>query len=822
MAKQPPKTDLPVEEAIPELRSLLQAEQRGILVAEPGAGKSTLAPLRLLDSPWLADQRILVLEPRRVAARSVAGRMAELLDVKVGDVVGYRTRDDSKVSAATRIEVVTEGILNRRLQTDPELSGIGLVIFDEFHERSIHADMGLAFTLDVADTIRDDLRILVMSATIDASKVADLLGRNRPAPIVDCPGRTYPVDVRWRPRKKRQRIEDATVAAVDMALKEEGDVLVFLPGVGEIRRVVDSLSRSRPDIVALPLYGALDASAQDEALRYNPMSRRVIVATDVAETSLTVEGVGVVIDAGVARRPRFDPTTGLNKLVTVEHSQASAEQRSGRAGRLGPGVAFRLWSKSEHAARRRHEQPEIVHIDLASVMLEAAAWGATSLADIKLLDLPSEKAQREASAVLSMLGALDESGRVTPTGREMLHLPLPPRLAAMVAASGDGPMGWTACLLAALLSERDVIGGRPVERPADLWTRVELVESSSKHFPGADNRAIRTVRSRAKNIARRVGAKQRSVHPSDLGRTLSLAYPDRIAQNRGGKGGRFRVRTGLGAQVSQTDPLALEPMIVIAELSGEKRNPQIRRAAGIDHIDVELGFHTEITERRFFGWDDSRNDISQRVERRLGSLDFGTVDEPVTSSTETVGALIEQLRVKKLSLLNWTKKARTFQARVGFVNANCAEEGIVDLSDEALVRDAERVFSPWLTSAVGRKDLEQLNLVQIFESELGWDAAQLLSRLAPVSYKLPSGRDVPIDYSTSSPQVSVRVQELFGVSESPALAGGRVALTFELLSPARRPVQKTADLEGFWSGSWVDVRKDMLGRYPKHDWPEHP
>ncbi len=822
MVAQPLPTDLPIEQAIPELRGHLVDPKRAVLVAEPGAGKSTIVPLRLLDEPWLAGQRILVLEPRRVAARSVARRMAELAGTRIGDLVGYRTRDDAKVSASTRIEVVTEGILTARLQRDPELLGVGVVIFDEFHERSVHADMGLAFTLDVADTIRHDLRILVMSATIDAQKVADLIGTGDPAPIVDCPGRTHPVTIRWRPRKKRQRLEDVVVAAVDVALSEPGDVLVFLPGIGEIRRVVSTLSDNRNDIVALPLYGALDSTAQDEALRFDPTRRRVIVATDVAETSLTVEGIGVVIDAGVARRPRFDPTTGLNKLMTVEHSRASAEQRSGRAGRLGPGVAIRLWSKSEHAARRRHDKPEITHIDLASATLEAAAWGVGSLTELKLLDIPTSKALDEASQVLTMLGALDSSGRITSAGREMLRLPLPPRLAAMVAASGDGPMGWTACVLAALLSERDVIGGRPVDRPSDLWTRVELIESASKYVPAADGRAIKTVRSRATDIAKRVGASKSSVQPSDLGRTLALAYPDRIGQNRGGKGGRFRLRTGLGAQVSQTDPLALEPMIVVAEIAGEKRNPQIRRAAGIDSIDVELGFHAEVVERRFFGWDEARNDLSQRVERRLGALDFGTVEETIVPSAEVAAALVDQLKLQKLALLNWNENARYLQSRIKFVFEHCPDEAIPDLSDSGLENDVERIFLPWLSSAVGRKDLEKIDLVQLFENELGWEAKQRLDLLAPRSYRLPSGRKLTIDYSGPAPIASVRVQELFGVSESPSLAGGKVPLTFELLSPAQRPVQTTSDLAGFWSGSWHDVRKDMKGRYPKHDWPENP
>ena len=764
-----PITDLPIENVVPELRSYLKSAGRAVLVAEPGAGKSTIVPLRLLDEPWLGEQRILVLEPRRVAARAVARRMAQLLGSRVGDVVGYRTRDDSKVGPATRIEVVTEGILTRRLQSDPELSGIGAVLFDEFHERSIHADMGLAFTLDVMETIRPDLRLVVMSATIDAQRVARLLGGDSPAPVVDCPGRSFPVDIKWRPRKRRQRLEDAVVSAVNAAQGLPGDILVFLPGVAEIRRVVGQLDGLDAGLKVLPLYGGLDSSAQDQALTFDPHQRRVIVSTDVAETSLTVEGVGVVIDGGVTRRPRYDASTGLTKLTTIDHSRSSADQRAGRAGRLGPGVAIRLWSKAEHGARRRHDRAEILNVDVASIILEAAAWGTSSLDQLRLLDIPPKKTIETAVAELSMLGAIDAAGQITDTGRSLLALPLPPRAAAMVALSGDGPLGWTASVLAALLTERDVLGGRPADRPCDMWTRVELVQDKNKHVPGADVRAIQTVRSRASDIAGRIKASRTSIGPADIGRTLALGYPDRIAQNRGGKGGRFRLRTGMGAQVPQTDTLAVEPMIVVAELSGEKRNPQIRKAAGIDAIDVELGFHSEITERRFFGWDDQRNDVQHRVERRLGSLDFGTVDEKIEASPKVTEVLIAQIQKTGLGLLEWSDRARALQARVQFARHHCPEEDLADLSDERLLADAAAVFEPWLTTATSRSDVANVNLAQVLEAELGWAAKQRVDELAPTSFRLPSGREVPIGYTASGPVVSVRVQELFGVVENPCL-----------------------------------------------------
>ncbi|MGI9608377.1 MAG: ATP-dependent helicase HrpB, partial [Acidimicrobiales bacterium] len=468
MPAGPPLTDLPIESVVDPVRDALITRGLAVLIAEPGAGKTTIVPLRLLDEPWAADGRIIVLEPRRIAARAVARRMASLLGESVGDTVGWRTRDDRRISDRTRIEVVTEGILTRRLQSDPTLPGVAAVIFDEFHERSVHADLGLALALEARDALRTDLRLLVMSATIDASAVAVLVGgADEPAPIVECEGRTHPIDVRYRPRARRDRLEGAVVAAVEEALTEPGDVLVFLPGIGEIRRTVSDLER-RTSAAVMPLYGALDAAEQDAALRTVPGHRRIVVATDVAQTSLTVDGIGSVVDSGLARRPRYDPNTGLSRLTTVEHSRASADQRAGRAGRLGPGVAFRLWSKMEQAGRSSHDTAEILQIDLAGLVLESLAWGVEHPEQLRLLDQPSSGVVDEAFEVLAMLDAVDTERRITSTGRRILELPLHPRPAAMVAAMGDGPMGWPAAVLATLLSERDVIGGRPSERTVDL------------------------------------------------------------------------------------------------------------------------------------------------------------------------------------------------------------------------------------------------------------------------------------------------------------------------------------------------------------------
>ena len=814
-------TGLPIEGVIADVRAALQTVHTAVLTAEPGAGKTTVVPLRLLDEPW-ATGKILVLEPRRVAARAVARRMAELLGESVGDTVGWRTRDDRRVGPNTRVEVITEGILTRRLQTDASLPGVSAVLFDEFHERSVHADLGLALTLDARDTICPDLRLLVMSATIDADAVAALIGSDGdPAPVVSCPGRTHPIDIRWRPRKGRDKLELSVTAVVEEALGEPGDVLVFLPGVGEIRRTVAEISR-RTDVAVLPLYGALPPDEQDSALRTLPAQRRVVVSTDVAETSLTVDGIGSVVDAGLQRRPQYDPSSGLSKLVTGNHSKASADQRAGRAGRLGPGVAFRLWSKMEHAARSAHESAEITRIDLASVLLEVLAWGVSTPSELRLLDQPSTGAVEEAFAVLELLGAVDEERKLTADGRAMLKLPLHPRLAAMVAAVGDGPLGWPAAVLASLLEERDVLTGRPSERPIDLWTRVRLVVDESFRTPNTDVAALRSVRRRAHELRRRTGANESAVSIDDIGRSLSLAYPDRIAQKRAGQGGRFRMANGMGAECAKTDFLAHEDMLVIAEVSGDKRRPQIRLAAGIDALDVELGFAANMDERTFFGWDDERDDLVMRVERRLGSLDFGTHVERAEPSPETTAALVDRITDTKLEALKWTDVARQFQARLALIAEHRPDEISARVDDKALLANASDVFGPFLHGANGRKDIERIDVLEVLRSQLSWDEQQAVERLAPKAYTFVRGRERRIDYTAETLKVTVRAQDAYGTAVTPTVIDGAVPIAVELLSPADRPIQITSDLAGFWTGSWASVRKDMAGRYPKHDWPEDP
>ncbi len=833
MATHLADTGLPIEAVIDQIRDALDQQGTAVLTAEPGAGKTTVVPLRLLGEPWLGDrQKIVVLEPRRVAARAVARRMASLLGERVGQTVGWRTRDDRKVSRETRIEVVTEGILTRRLQSDPTLPGVGVLLFDEFHERSVHADLGLALALEAREAFREDLRILVMSATIDAESVAKLIGSGSdPAPAISCPGRSFPIEIKWSPQTKRDRLEDAVTAGVGKALDQAGDVLVFCPGIGEIRRSVERISATWPDLYVVPLYGGLDSGDQDAALRQHPDRRRVVVSTDLAETSLTVDGIGSVVDSGLARRPRYDPASGLSKLVTVKIPKASADQRAGRAGRLGPGLAIRLWSKVEHAARLPHEPAELLQVDLASLILESKAWGAANLADLRLLDQPSEAAIDDGVEVLAMLGAIDKDGGITAEGHTMLKLPLHPRLAAMVVSAGDGPLASTAAVLAGLLSERDVLGGRPTERPVDLWTRVQLIVDRDFRRADADGRAIQTARTRSRELAERAGVtfSPSSIHADDLGRTLAMAYPDRLAQRRAGQGGRFRLRTGLGADINRSDPMAHEDALVVAEVSGSKRNARILRAAAIDPIDIELGFASEISEQVYFGWDNDRNDLASRAERRLGSLDLGTHDQQIAPGPAAVEALIDQIVATKLDVLTWSKRSLNLQARVAYALQNQTllprrldGHELRSITTEAILDAAPDVFGGWLDTATKRVDLENLDIELVLRTYLGWEFCRVLDEQLPTSYELPSGRCVDIDYVADPPRISTRAQDLYALATSPTLLGGAVPIACELLSPANRPIQITSDLAGFWKGSWAEVRKDMASRYPKHDWPADP
>ena len=819
-----PSSDLPVLDALPQVAEALAHHGLAALVAPPGAGKTTLAPLVLLDSEWLGDQRIVILEPRRLATRAAAQRMAFLLGEPVGATVGYQTRDERRIGSATRVEVVTEGVLTRRLQHDPTLDGVGLVVFDEVHERNLPTDLGLALALDARSTVRPDLRLLAMSATPDVQGLLRVLGPD--TPVASSDGRLHPVEMVWAPMGKTDRVPEACASLVQRAVREQvGSVLVFLPGIGEIRRVQQMLAGVLPaDVDVYPLAGALSQTEQDAALSPSPPGRRrVVLSTDIAESSLTVVGVRVVVDAGLARVPRFDQRTGMTRLTTVSTSRASADQRAGRAGRTEPGVAYRLWSKLEHSTRRAHLEPEITQVDLAGFALELAAWG-TPVGDLSWADPPPTRTLQQGVELLKGLRALDEDGHITSTGRRMLQLPLHPRLAHMVVEAAPSDLA-LACVIGTLIDERDILRGRPDELPADLSLRVAVVRG--QYHDRADDRDVRRMRDRAGDLARRAGVRLDldEVRPEHCGRVLALAYPDRIAVRRS-QPGQFQLRTGSSAWTPPTDPLANERFVVAADLDGKRDNSRIRIGAALDAAQLIDAMADQIERREALVWDKQRDDLVQKVEVRLGGM---LLDEQIRSAPPgeaTVAALLDRVRLTRLAALPWSDRAASLRARVAFLRGElgCAagDEAWPDWSGPALLATLDEWLAPYLSGATGAADLARLDTEMLLTSQLSWDESSRLAEMAPPTLDTPGGRSVGIDYSRDVPTARVRVQDLFGLKSHPCVAGGRVALALELLSPADRPVQITRDLPGFWAGTWAEVRKDMAGRYPKHNWPLDP
>lgn len=835
-----PLPDLPVVEAIPAVRAALDDRRRAVLVAPPGAGKTTVIPLALLDEEWLDGRRIVMLEPRRLATRAAARRMAATTGTELATLVGYQTRDERRIGASTRVEVLTEGVLTRRLQNDPELPGVGLVIFDEVHERNLTTDLGLALTLDVTATIRPDLRLLAMSATPDVEGLTALLD----APVVASEGRMFDVEMHWMPRSTasggrgsggsgggrrggrpsrpttgaaigRHRVEPDVVAAVVRALREQtGDVLVFLPGIGEIRRTESMLRDTvAPDVDVFALAGALSLTEQDEALAPSrPGRRRVVLSTDIAETSLTVDGVRVVVDTGLAREPRFDARTGMTRLTTVATSRASAEQRAGRAGRTEPGAAYRLWSRLEHGTRAKHRSPEILQADLAGFALELAAWGGGD--ELRFIDAPPAGALAQARELLADLHAVDEDGAITPLGRTMLGLPVHPRLARMVAVDGSS----LACVIATLVEERDIFRGRPDDLPADLALRIGALTGRHGH-DAADRGAVHRLRDRAGDLARRAGVRfdLDTVDADRAGAVLLLGYPDRLASRR--RPGQFQLRSGSAAWLPDDDTLADEPFLVAADLDGRRDRARIRLAAVVDTNAVIAEFGADIIERRSIDWDATRDDLVESVERRLGAIQLGRHVGRPQPGDETTAALMARVRATGLGALRWSAAATSLRERVEFLHRALGEPW-PDWSTPALVAAVDDWLAPYLPGATGRADLERLDLAMVLRSQLPWPQGADLEELCPAHLQLPTGRTVPIDYADGQPDAFVRVQDLFGVTDHPN-AGG-VPIRLHLLSPADRPIQVTADLPGFWTGSWSDVRKEMAGRYPKHQWPADP
>ncbi len=823
-----PDTGLPIEASITAVRAALAGPAgAAVLTAEPGAGKTTVVPLRLLGEDWLGGLRIVMLEPRRLATRAAARRMADTLGEAVGQTVGYVTRDERRTSAATRVEVVTQGILTRRLQRDRTLAGVGIVIFDELHERNLDADLGLALAIDARRATRPDLRLLAMSATIDAERVARLIGPG--TPVVASEGRQHPVEIRWRPAPARARVEAAASDTIRRALREEpGDLLAFLPGAGEIRRAADQLGAAGipGGVEVRPLHGSLSLDEQDLALTPSPPGRRkVVLATDIAETSLTVEGVRVVVDAGLARVPRFDARTGLTRLTTVAASKASVDQRAGRAGRTQPGVAYRMWSKIEHATRRPYGEPEITQVDLAGFALELALWGVENPADLALLDQPPARTLAEGRELLRELGALAPDGTVTAEGAALAELPLHPRLARMVHTSrGREPDGWHACLLAALLEDRDILRGPPAELPVDVAVRLSLLADPGRRHPRLDGRSARRARERAHDVARRTGITPGPVEPGGAGRVLALAYPDRLGAQPPGGRGRFTLRSGSAAVVPPADPLSTERYLVIAELDARGRDARIRLAAPIDAADLDAIAGGDAEEVTTLVWDRNRGprgDLVARIERRVGRIVVRTTERAPEPGEATARALLAHVRSAGVRVLGWNDEARALQARIGFLRRH-AGGAWPEVDDRALLRTLDEWLLPRLAGATGRADLEAVDLVEVLTSMLPAGAAGDLERLAPATVTVPSGRALPVDYRSDPPSLAVRVQEMFGTTETPTVAGGNVALALHLLSPAGRPLQVTSDLAGFWQGSWAAVCKDHAGRYPAHAWPADP
>jgi len=794
-----PLPPLPIDTALPPLRAALAERGRAVLQAPPGAGKTTRVPLALLDQPWLGGGKIVMLEPRRIAARAAASHMASLLGEQAGDTVGYRIRMDRKVGPSTRIEVVTEGILTRMLQDDPALEGVGAVIFDEFHERSLNADLGLALALETAE-LRDDLRLLVMSATLDGGPVARLLGD---APVVTSEGRAWPVKTHHRPPRPGEAIEDAVARAVRDALAEEtGSLLVFLPGAREIRRVQAKLAGIGDGVAVAPLYGDLPGAAQDQAIRPAPAgTRKVVLATNIAETSLTIEGVRVVIDSGLARAPRFDPRTGMSRLETVTIARAAADQRRGRAGRTEPGVCWRLWARAGEGAMAPFDPPEILVADLAPLALELALWGGGELA---WLDPPPAAALAQARALLADLGAIDGDGRPTAHGKQMARLPLHPRLAHMVLRARAEGVGGTAAELAAILE------GRRPSSDADLRASLEMLHR------GGDP-AVARLREAARDIARRFDLKGGG---GDAGALLALAYPDRVARRRPGGRGSFLLANGRGAVLRDSDPLAGAEYLAIAETDDAGREARILAAAPLDEATLEAVLGDRIAWVETVAWDPSEQAVAARRQRRLGAMVLADSALPNPDPAAVATALLEGVRRLGLDALPWRDGAVALRRRVGFARA-LEGEAWPDWSDAALMETLEQWLGPHLSGLRRRGDLDRLDLAQILA--LDWEQQRALDALAPTTIPIPSGRRAALDYADpAQPVLAVKLQEMFGQAETPRVGNGRVPVAIHLLSPAGRPLQVTRDLAGFWAGSYAEVRKDMRGRYPRHPWPDDP
>ncbi|MBB6099027.1 ATP-dependent helicase HrpB [Deinobacterium chartae] len=809
--------DFPALEALPQLRDALRGSGLALLQAPPGAGKSTVLPLELLHEPWLAGRRVVMLQPRRVAARAVAARMAELLGETVGETVGYRVRFESRSSARTRLEVVTEGILTRQLQRDPELAGVGLVIFDEFHERSLQADLAYTLCREVQGALRDDLRLLVMSATLSADLPARL---GADLPVIRAEGRPHPVELRYLEADPQGPIAPTVARAVAQALERHpGDVLAFLPGVGEIRAVARLLEERHPEVRICPLYGDLPLDEQRRALLPDPQGRRrVVLATSIAETSLTLEGVRVVVDSGYARHAVFDPRSALTRLVTGRVTADSAAQRAGRAGRTAPGVAYRLWSERTQALLPPARPPEILEADLAPLTLELAQWGVRDAAELAWPDPPPARALEAARDLLLRLEAIDADGRITGRGARMLELPTHPRLAHLLLEGQAMGLAALACDVAALLEERD-----PLEREAgaDLTRRVEALRAWRRAGARGEGVLARIERlSRQWRAQLRVGPEDAAPRPQDVGALIALAYPERVARRREQDRHRYRLAGGRGVRLEESDPLSGSDWLAVAQLDAGAEEGRVYLAAELDPTALEA--HARDLE--VVRWDARAGTLVAQRERRFGELIISTRPLNEVPPAQRLTALLEALRTEGLGLLNWTPQARQWQARVLSLRSWRPDEAWPDVSDSGLLASLEDWLGPQLGAVRRREDFARIDLEAALSALLPWPLPRQLDELAPARLTVPSGSAVRLEYAPdgSAPVLAVKLQELFGLADTPAVNGGRTPVLLHLLSPAGRPVQVTQDLRGFWERGYFEARKELRGRYPRHPWPDDP
>ena len=819
----PPGPPLPVDAILPALAESLARARRVVLEAPPGAGKTTRVPLAFLSAPWMAARKILMLEPRRIATRAAAARMASTLGEELGETVGYRIRLESRVGPKTRIEVVTEGLLTRRMQSDPALADVGLLIFDEFHERSLNADLGLALAVEAQEALNPELRILVMSATLDGTSVAKALATDE---ILRADGRMFPVETIYVPTAAHERFAPALASCIRRALRErDGSILAFCPGEAEIRATARELeSVADAQTLVLPLFGNLAPADQERALRPAPSgTRKIVLATSIAESSLTIDGVTIVVDGGLSRNQEFDPQTGMTRLTTSRVALASADQRRGRAGRLGPGSCYRLWGEEQNRALKPGIAPEILSADLAPLALELAAWGDVRPEKYLFLDAPPRGAWAGALETLKLLGALDTKSAITPHGREMARFGLHPRLSHMMLMGRARGCASTAAALAALLSERDVVRTRADETiGADIGTRLEIIAGRDGQNPAIDRAALMRARENARNFCRMLGAKFENVDPAMAGELTAYAYPGRIAKARDARGG-FLLRNGRGATLSAHDHLAGASFLAIAALDQGNENARIFLAAPMTEGDVATLFADHITTQGETLWDNARGLVVARERKMLGAI---TLTERAVRNPDpeaVMRTVSDAIAARGLGTLPWSEELTALRARVAFLRRVFPDDATLpDLSDEALIASREKWLEPFLAGITRATDFPRIDLAAALGSLLDHRTRRRIDEDAPTHVEVPSGSRIRVDYDAPEPVLAVKLQEMFGLADGPRIARGKMPLTLHLLSPAGRPVQVTRDLKGFWERTYAEVKRDLKGRYPRHPWPDDP